>query len=590
MSRMSCFSALLAGKRKILKVTSKIVYGKKASGKEFQKVKPVEFVVEETDTVDIVKGGDDDIGSACDTKLVAFNATELASESRDKDDDEVSVKKDPSDVVDLVAGDGGSGSADDSSGDSSDGVDKEAAGVGLMMPPAMAPRLERSCSNIETTARCCLEAFVDLPAKSLSYGDLNALPAAAAAAGEMVDASPAASVKTCRSADHVMLKRCSSSSQMLLPSHSRNLWWRLLLQTHRNPHQPVEQKNHGYASDTLDVATMADAKKKGIAVEQEPMSPVDRVSAWVNSLGDTSFINACDEDVVENDDDDGDDGGVARLHCTEIGEPSSFGGGKGAAAHARRRVIGGEAIKASSPVAQVSGMGLTVIPVISPFSGLRAVNLSGNLIVRISSGSLPKGLHSLDLSRNKISTIEGLRELTRLRVLNLSYNKISRIGNGLSNCGAIRELYLAGNKISEVEGLHRLLKLAMLDLSFNKITTTKALNLLVANYNTLRALNLVGNPVQANTGDDALRKAVSGLLSRLAYLNKQPVVRSSSLQRAQREAAKDHRVEKAAALGVNSGGWRSHCRRTASAKNRGRDGSGSQRGSRSRSKSRPHHH
>lgn len=51
--------------------------------------------------------------------------------------------------------------------------------------------------------------------------------------------------------------------------------------------------------------------------------------------------------------------------------------------------------------------------------------------VHITSGSLPKGLHTLNLSRNKISTIEGFRELTRLRILDLSYNRISRIGQGM---------------------------------------------------------------------------------------------------------------------------------------------------------------
>ncbi|KAG8051075.1 hypothetical protein GUJ93_ZPchr0009g572 [Zizania palustris] len=159
---------------------------------------------------------------------------------------------------------------------------------------------------------------------------------------------------------------------------------------------------------------------------------------------------------------------------------------------------------------------------------------------------------------------------------------------GLSNGAAIRELYLDGNKISDVEGLHRLQKLAVLDLSFNKITTTKALGQLVANYSSLRALNLVGNAVQKNIGDDALRKAVAGLLPLLEYLNKQPV----RPQRA-REAAKDSVAK--AALGGNSG-WSSRRRASkssrrlsqspgSSAKNRGREGSGS---TRSRSKSRPH--
>ncbi|KAG0478181.1 hypothetical protein HPP92_012900 [Vanilla planifolia] len=94
---------------------------------------------------------------------------------------------------------------------------------------------------------------------------------------------------------------------------------------------------------------------------------------------------------------------------------------------------------------------------------------------------------------------------------------------GLSNCTIIKELYLAGNKISEVEGLHRLLKLTVFDLSFNKITTTKALGQLVANYNSLLALNLVGNPLQNNIGDEQMRKAVLSLLPNIAYLNKLPI-------------------------------------------------------------------
>lgn len=93
----------------------------------------------------------------------------------------------------------------------------------------------------------------------------------------------------------------------------------------------------------------------------------------------------------------------------------------------------------------------------------------------------------------------------------------------MSNCTLIKELYLAGNKISDVEGLHRLLKLTVLDLSFNKITTTRALGQLVANYNTLQALNLLGNSIQSNIGDEQLRKAVCDLLPKLVYLNKQPI-------------------------------------------------------------------
>lgn len=122
---------------------------------------------------------------------------------------------------------------------------------------------------------------------------------------------------------------------------------------------------------------------------------------------------------------------------------------------------------------------------------------------------------------------------------------------GLSNCTLIKELYLTGNKISDVEGLHRLLKLSVLDLSFNKITTAKSLGQLVANYNSLLALNLLGNPIQSNIGDDQLRKAVTGLLPNLTYLNKQPI----KPQRV-REVATDSVAR--AALG--NSGWNSRRR------------------------------
>ncbi|KAK9664166.1 hypothetical protein RND81_14G023400 [Saponaria officinalis] len=170
---------------------------------------------------------------------------------------------------------------------------------------------------------------------------------------------------------------------------------------------------------------------------------------------------------------------------------------------------------------QLANHGLVAVPFLGAFVSLKVLNLSGNSIVRITAGALPRGLHMLNLSKNKLSTIEGLRELTRLRVLDLSYNKISRIGHGLASCSSVKELYLAGNKISEVEGLHRLLKLAVLDLRFNKIATSKSLGQLAANYNSLQAIGLEGNPAQKNVGDEQLKKYLQGLLPHLAYYNRQ---------------------------------------------------------------------
>ncbi|ONK74666.1 uncharacterized protein A4U43_C03F8880 [Asparagus officinalis] len=177
-------------------------------------------------------------------------------------------------------------------------------------------------------------------------------------------------------------------------------------------------------------------------------------------------------------------------------------------------------LTATSSSAQMANLGLVAVPFLSAFSSLRVLNLSGNFIVRITAGSLPRGLHMLNLSKNNIATIEGLRDLTRLRILDLSYNRIVRIGHGLASCSSIKELYLAGNKISEIEGLHRLLKLHTLDLRGNKISTTKGLGQLAANYGSLQAINVEGNPAQRNVGNDQLKKYLLSLLPNLVYYNK----------------------------------------------------------------------
>ncbi|KAL6647630.1 hypothetical protein ACP70R_015067 [Stipagrostis hirtigluma subsp. patula] len=201
----------------------------------------------------------------------------------------------------------------------------------------------------------------------------------------------------------------------------------------------------------------------------------------------------------------------------------------------------------TSSSAQLANLGLVAIPRLSAFSGLRLLNLSGNSIVRVTAGALPKGLHMLSLSKNNISTIEGLRELTRLRLLDISYNRISRIGHGLASCSSLKELYLAGNKISEVDGLHRLLKLKVLDLRHNKISTSKGLGQLAANYNSLEAINLDGNPAQKNVGDEHLKKYLLGLLPNLVLYNKQPIRTTGSKDvsdRHTRKISSSHRSDR----------------------------------------------
>ncbi|KAK4355858.1 hypothetical protein RND71_024829 [Anisodus tanguticus] len=201
-------------------------------------------------------------------------------------------------------------------------------------------------------------------------------------------------------------------------------------------------------------------------------------------------------------------------------------------------------LSANVTSAQMINHGLVVIPFLSAFVSLRSLNLSGNSIVRITAGALPRGLHVLNLSRNSISVIEGLRELTRLRVLDLSYNRLVRIGHGLASCSSLKELYLAGNKISEVEGLHRLLKLNVLDLRFNKISTAKSLGQLAANYGSLQAISLEGNPAQKNVGDEHLKKNLLGLLPNLIYFNRKPVKVKDTADRSARLAIGAHQIDR----------------------------------------------
>ncbi|XP_007018753.2 PREDICTED: uncharacterized protein LOC18592143 [Theobroma cacao] len=454
------------------------------------------------------------------------------------------------------------------------------------------PKLKRSCSNLET--RDVLRKVADQlpPSKPQSFEELQEL--SARVSDDFYPGSPASVMTRC-SADRVMLKKHSSSQ--VLPSRSRRLWWKLFLWSHRNLHKhwttkprplPVTatlNQQGGYSSDTIEPHR---AMK---------LSKMESPGSFTGESLNKDFTGNCDDNQSWN----GFQTGVSGLWPqnqwvafparsssftrvdewvrdleTQIKQPAEDGNGEEgitfppspdtgksparSTTHLTRRqdinlseeilhansVI--QSLNSSSTVAHISGIGLKAIPIITHFSSLRAVNLSNNFIAHITPGSLPKGLHTLDLSRNKIHTIEGLRELTRLRVVDLSYNRIARIGHGLSNCTLIKELYLAGNKISDVEGLHRLLKLTVLDLSFNKITTTKALGQLVANFNSLQALNLLGNPVQSNISDDQLRKAICSLLSKLTYLNKQPI----KPQRA-REVLTDS-VAKAA---LGSGSWNS---------------------------------
>lgn len=457
----------------------------------------------------------------------------------------------------------------------------------------VSPVLKRSCSNIETKRVIELKNSLN---RFSSYSNIQTLLVKGREMDYEACSSPL-SVKTSFSADRVMLKKRSSCQ--ILPSRSRKIWWKLFLWSHRNLHKPsapqqlvsvlstVNQKV-GYSSDTHEPSQKADKMRKNTLENQWvafslESSPRERVNAWISSLEECTFFDEENHDGKE-------DQGTSGPHHLEIGE-SSGKNHSHTSHYAYEEVLQAnniiQSLNSFSSVAHISGMGLKVIPSISTFVSLRSVNLSGNCIVHITPGSLPKNLHTLDLSRNKISTIEGLRVLTKLRVLNLSYNCISRIGHGLSNCTNLKELYLAGNKISDVEGLHRLLKLTVLDLSFNKIATTKALGQLVANYNSLLALNLLGNPIQSCIGDEQIKKTVLSLLPHISYLNRQQIK--------QQHRVKEVVTNSIAKAAIGDSGWsfqRRPVRRLGQVSNsltKSKIGEGSSRAIKSRSKIRHQH-
>lgn len=362
------------------------------------------------------------------------------------------------------------------------------------------PKLKRSCSNLET--RDVLRNLTHQlpPTKSQSYEELQGL---ADKMRNYVDPGSPGSVMTHHSADKVMLKKRSSSQ--ILPSRSRRLWWKLFLWSHRNLQNPWSTKapptsfafnqQGGYCSDSLEpnrAAGKGMMESPGSFAEETWAGPSNIKSEdqnqeslcngvsglwpqnqWVAFSAESSSLRRVDEWVkdlqiqprLEVGDDGDDDADTffppsperSSTHITRRGEPNLT-----EEILYANSVI--QSLNSSSTVAHISGIGLKAIPTISHLSGLRSVNLSGNLIgnssflhklcrqifllvtwflviilatnvgawfpVHINPGSLPKGLHTLNLSRNKISAIEGLKELTRLRILDLSYNRISRIGHG----------------------------------------------------------------------------------------------------------------------------------------------------------------
>lgn len=287
------------------------------------------------------------------------------------------------------------------------------------------PKLKRSCSNLER--RAPLNKIVDQlpPSKSQSFEELQEL---SAKMGENYYTSSPVSVMSHFSADRVMLKKHSSSQ--ILPSRSRRLWWKLFLWSHRNLQpwvskpQPIPaitalNQQGGYSSDTLEPnqavklskmdsprSLTGESLNKGCNSDYDndrqrwdgfhngvsalwpqnqwvafpaESSSFKRVDEWVKDLEIQTPVPVNDEEITEE--------GVIFPPSPETGKSPTR-----SAAHLARRseinlseeilhansVI--QSLNSSSTVAHIAGIGLKAIPIISPFSSLRSVNLSNNFI------------------------------------------------------------------------------------------------------------------------------------------------------------------------------------------------------------------
>lgn len=281
------------------------------------------------------------------------------------------------------------------------------------------PKLKRSCSNLETRDVHRNLSHQLPPPKCQSFEKLQEL------ADEMknyVDPGSPGSVMTHRSADKVMLKKRSSSQ--ILPSRSRRLWWKLFLWSHRNMQKPWPTKAPptssafnqlgGYCSDNFEPnravgksmmespeSFMEEAWTKGhgnnksidqnheslcngvsglwpqnqwVAFSAEPSSSLRRVDEWVKDLQ-VEHRLSIDEVEDENDPDTFFPPSPERTatHTTRRGEPNLTE----EILYANSII---QSLNSSSTIAHISGMGLKAVPTISHLSGLRSVNLSGNLI------------------------------------------------------------------------------------------------------------------------------------------------------------------------------------------------------------------
>jgi len=113
---------------------------------------------------------------------------------------------------------------------------------------------------------------------------------------------------------------------------------------------------------------------------------------------------------------------------------------------------------------------ITEIEGLETLLNLTQLELGSNRIRTIKNLDSLTGLEQLWLGKNKVTELCGLDKLTKLTKLSIQSNRLTTIGEGLSSCVNLRELYLSHNGLKNISGLSQCTHLQILDLTANQIT------------------------------------------------------------------------------------------------------------------------
>lgn len=159
------------------------------------------------------------------------------------------------------------------------------------------------------------------------------------------------------------------------------------------------------------------------------------------------------------------------------------------------------------------------------FSQLNLVhlNVSFNRLINLTFEATEKwgGLNSLDLSNNQIKNFEiKVKNLSGLKLLDLSNNHIKIVNaDFLAKFLNLEELHLENNQITNIEMKSKLNKITYMNIAANEIPKSNISNIIKNLGQTLKKLDLSGNPVGNVTDLDFVGNVTDLYFNNLEYLN-----------------------------------------------------------------------